>query len=172
MTNLHSEIAYWVGQFNASQASLVTRTSERDAARNGLYVSGTYLSGPTWQAQDTADAAALVAALTPASQVIGNISNSGTFTIPISGEWILAPHCIVATGTSSSISVTISGSSGFNGVALSVNYPVPGPGAGTGTEGDHWEGFISAGAVITVALAGPSPCSTQCYFIPTRANPH
>jgi hypothetical protein len=52
-----SAVAYWVNQFNTSQANLATRTSERDSARNALYVSGTYLSGPTWQAQDAVDLA-------------------------------------------------------------------------------------------------------------------
>lgn len=41
----------------AGDATITTRTSERDTARNSLYVSGTYLSGPTWQTQDSTDVA-------------------------------------------------------------------------------------------------------------------
>lgn len=44
----------------ASDATtLATRTSERDSARNSLYVSGTYLSGQTWQTKDGTDVATI-----------------------------------------------------------------------------------------------------------------
>lgn len=57
MTNLSGTLARIYGLYNASQASLATRTTERDSARNSLYVSGVYLSGQTWQAKDATDLA-------------------------------------------------------------------------------------------------------------------
>lgn len=57
MTYQGGDLALWVSRYNTAAADLATRTAERDTARNALYVSGTYLSGQTWQAKDAADLA-------------------------------------------------------------------------------------------------------------------
>lgn len=49
MSFLGGTVAFIYNAYNTVVASLATRTTERDAARNSLYVSGTYLSGESWQ---------------------------------------------------------------------------------------------------------------------------
>lgn len=90
--------------YNNSQASLATMTTDRNtwqANANTAYVSGTWGSGITWHAQDTADIpAALDYSIVTGSRISWTTSEVDilTFTTDRAGYWFAATAATVFSG--------------------------------------------------------------------------
>lgn len=177
-----------LADLSADSGTLATRTAERDAARNGLYVSGTYLSGNTWQAQDAIDAAAAAAELTPVgADVISGSAVATTFanatvtvmslTVDRTGYWLanyggVANATAVTNGDHVDLNILYNG---VGGPSNSITYHAQ-------TFGIFVLGttpiFITSGQVIAVTLIKTSVdvvtmTSQNLYavFVPRQSNP-
>jgi hypothetical protein len=156
---------------SADASVLATRTSERDSARNGLYVSGVYLSGVTWQAQDATDLAAYNAEVTLynahyAVSGVGNYDTSfgttsvasnggyttiGTWTCPFTGYWMIAVACLVS-GKDGSYESNQQGN-----LRITGDWTLAGPSGGLKPDNNTADtrlsvagvGFITSGHVMT-----------------------
>jgi hypothetical protein len=195
--DLAADAATLAAQIASDNATLATRTSERDSARNSLYVSGTYLSGVTWQTQDGTDAALAAARLaagsgtTPVSSSFSGTGGfgggdgnwqtltSGTFTASVTGV-----HAVCGYSTVNAQNTSTDHAAGIR--AIKNGSPTTGAFLGTtSSESGHNTQQATLGYGFVVALTAGDTIAMQGYqswgvvsagyavtFVPTPSNPH